>query len=130
MAQGSCYLLSPPTGWWTAPADAYKAFMRHLRNALVRIGLDPADADHYTGHSMRSGAATATADELPLHLTSRAARVIDINWILTDYRASIGDRMSVPWALGLRGPGKGEESRARGGGAAPGAFSVVGSLGG
>ena len=79
---------------------------------------------------MRSGAATATADELPLHLTSRAARVIDINWILTYYRTSIGDRGRVPWALGLGGPGKGEESRARGGGAAPGAFSVVGSLGG
>ena len=45
---------------------------------------------------MRSGAATATADELPLHLTSRAARVIDINWILTYYRTSIGDRGRVP----------------------------------
>ena len=50
---------------------------------------------------MRSGAATATADELPLHLTARAARVIDINWILTYYRAGIGDRRRVPWALGL-----------------------------
>ena len=48
---------------------------------------------------MLSGAATATADELPLHLTSRAARVIDINWILTYYRTSTGDRGRVPWAL-------------------------------
>ena len=75
--------------------------MRHLRNALIRSGLDPADADHYAGHSMRSGAATATADELPLHLTSRAAGVMDINWVLTYHRASIGDRRRVPWALGL-----------------------------
>ena len=49
--------------------------MRHLRNALIRIGLDPADADHYAGHSVRSGAATATADELPPHLISLAAGV-------------------------------------------------------
>ena len=127
MAQGSCCLLSPQTGWWSAPADAYKAFVRHLRNALIHIGLDAADAKHYAGHSMRLGAATATADELPPHLISLAAGVKDINWILTYYRTSIGDRGRGPW-VGC--PGKGEESRARGGGAAPGAFSVVGSLGG
>ena len=79
----------------------YDAFVRLLRNALIRIGLDPADADHYAGHSMRSGAATATADELPPHLISLAAGVKDINWILTYHRASIGDRMRVSWALGL-----------------------------
>ena len=75
--------------------------MRHLRNALIHIGFDAADAEHYAGHSMRSGAATATANELPPHLISIAAGVKDINWILTYHRASIGDRMRVSWALGL-----------------------------
>jgi hypothetical protein len=79
----------------------YDAFVRHLRSALIHIGLDAADAEHYAGHSMRSGAATDTADELPPHLISLAAGVKDINWILTYHRASIGDRRRVSWALGL-----------------------------
>ena len=79
----------------------YDAFVLHLRNALIHIGFDAADAEHFAGHSMRSGAATATANELPPHLISLAAGVKDINWILTYHRASIGDRMRVSWALGL-----------------------------
>ena len=60
-----------------------------------------ADAELFAGHSMRSGAATDTADELPPHPISLAAGVKDINWILTYHRASIGDRRRVSWALGL-----------------------------
>ena len=51
----------------------YEAFVRHLRNALVHFGLDPADADHYSGHSMRSGAATIRPRS-PRRISSRWRR--------------------------------------------------------
>jgi len=61
----------------------YEAFARHLRYALIHIGLDATAADRYAGHSMRSGAATESADALPPHLISLAAGVKDISWIPT-----------------------------------------------
>ena len=79
----------------------YEAFARHLRYALIHTGLGAADADRYAGHSMRSGAATESADALPPHLISLAAGVKDTSWIPTYHRAGIDDRMRVSWALGL-----------------------------
>ena len=86
-------------------------FVRHLRNALFHIGLDAADADYYAGHSVRSGAATDTADELPPHLISLAAGAKDTNWILTYHRASIGIAGAFPGPSASEALGR---ARARG----------------
>ena len=79
----------------------YSAFVRHLRAALVFIGLSEEEAGEFAAHSMRAGAATEAGPKLSPQAICLAAGVSDLNWILGYHRASIADRISASHAVGL-----------------------------
>ena len=79
----------------------YAAFVRHLRAALVFIGLTSAQAAEYAAHSLRSGAATEAGPRLTPLQICLAAGVSDINWIIGYTRATIADRIHTSRAVGL-----------------------------
>ena len=80
----------------------YRDFVRYLRQALVTIGVDIDYADHFAGHSMRSGGASAAARAgLPPHEICHLAGVKDINWLLYYMRHLLEDRLRASWSIGL-----------------------------
>jgi hypothetical protein len=80
----------------------YDDFVRHLRQALVTVGLSEQEAAEYSAHSIRSGAATEAAhSELPPLLICHLAGVKSIEWLVGYMRADLGDRLRASWSLGL-----------------------------
>ena len=80
----------------------YEDFVRHLRQALVTVGVSEAEAAEYSAHSIRSGAATeAVHSELPPLLICHLAGVKSIEWLVGYMRADLGDRLRASWSLGL-----------------------------
>ena len=80
----------------------YRDFVRYLRQALVTIGVNIDYADHFAGHSMRSGGASAAARAgLPPHEICHLAGVKDINWLLYYMRHLLEDRLRASWSIGL-----------------------------
>ena len=79
-----------------------KDFVRHLRNALVPVGITREQASVYPAHSLRSGGATEAAvaklrREDILHL----AGVADANWLAYYNRMYLAERLRVSRSLGL-----------------------------
>ena len=86
----------------TARPMSYGNYVRHLRHALVNLGMGQSVAQTFAGQSPRAGAGTEAArarvrPEMVVH----AAGVKSTDWILTYNRADIGDRLQASWSLGL-----------------------------
>ena len=76
--------------------------MRHLRNALIHIGLTRAQASVYSAHSLRSGGATeAAAAKLHREDILHLAGVADANWLAYYNRMYLAERLRVSRSLGL-----------------------------
>jgi hypothetical protein len=86
----------------TTSPMSYANFIRHLREALVHVGLSRESAAVYSAHSMRSGGATAAA----VHGLSREdiqhlAGVKDANWLAYYNRMYLATRLRVSQGIGL-----------------------------
>jgi len=81
---------------------SYRSYVRHLRRALVKIGVPPGESETFSGQLARSGAATTAARAgVPPHELCRLAGVSSINWCLAYMRPDFGDRMRDSWAIDL-----------------------------
>jgi hypothetical protein len=77
-------------------------FVRHLREALVHIGLTREEAAVFSGHSMRSGGATAAAVHgLHREDIQHLAGVKDVNWLAYYNRMYLAERLRVSQTIGL-----------------------------
>ena len=81
---------------------SYGNYVRHLRHALVNLGMDQSVAQTFAGQSPRAGAGTEAARaRVRPEMIAHAAGVKSIGWVLTYNRADIGDRLQASWSLGL-----------------------------
>ena len=82
---------------------SYKKYVRHLRHALTKLGVDPAIARTFAGQSPRAGAATAAARAgARPEMIANAAGVKSIDWLLTYNQASAtGYKNRGPWVFDL-----------------------------
>jgi hypothetical protein len=81
---------------------AHAAFVRHLREALVHIGLTREEAAVFSAHSLRSGGATAAAVHgLHREDIQHLAGVKDVNWLAYYNRLYLAERLRVSQAIGL-----------------------------
>ena len=86
----------------TSRCMSHKLFVRHLRCALMQVGLSERMAAVFSAHSLRAGGATAAAvhglhREDILHL----AGVNDPNWLAYYNRTYLAERLRVSRAMGL-----------------------------
>ena len=81
---------------------AYDSYVRHLRHALVQVGVSAEEARLFAGQSARSGAATESvqAGVGPEQLC-RMAGVRSINWLLGYMRPDQQDRLVASRSIGL-----------------------------
>jgi hypothetical protein len=81
---------------------SYANFVRHLREALVHIGISAKDVTVFSGHSMRSGGASAAAMHgLHREDIQHLAGVKDVNWLAYYNRKYLAERLRVSQAIGL-----------------------------
>jgi len=81
---------------------AHALFVRHLRAALVHIGLPSETAAVFSGQSMRSGGASAAAQHgLHREDIQHLAGVKDVNWLAYYNRKYLAERLRVSQAIGL-----------------------------
>jgi hypothetical protein len=77
-------------------------FVRHMREALVHIGLSREEAAVFSAHSMRSGGATAAAVHgLHREDIQHLAGVKDVNWLAYYNRMYLAERLRVSQGIGL-----------------------------
>ena len=81
---------------------SHKAFVAHLREALVNVGLTKEMAEVFSAHSMRAGGATSAA-AMGLHREDivHLAGVKDPNWLAYYNRNYLAERLRVSRAIGL-----------------------------
>ena len=80
----------------------YDDYVRHLRHALVTVGVPEEDAQQFTAHSLRSGAATAAVHSgLDALSICTIAGVKSMDWLVGYMRADLSDRLRASWSLGL-----------------------------
>ena len=78
--------------------------MLHLRHALATVGVPDKEAQQFTAHSLRSGAATEAVHSglRPLLiLICDIAGIKSMNWLVGYMRADLMDRLRPSWSLGL-----------------------------
>ena len=80
---------------------SYDDYARHLRSALVTVGVPPAEAASFTPHSARAGAATAGAQQLRPEELCFMAGTKDPSWLMGYLRRNLADRLRLSWALGM-----------------------------
>jgi len=82
-------------------AMPYNMFVRHLRDALVHIGMKESQAQHYAGHSMRAGGATSAAVHglAPAEITHLAG-VSSVDWLVWYNRHHLTSRLLASRAIG------------------------------
>mmetsp|Transcript_73989 Transcript_73989/g.139860 ORF Transcript_73989/g.139860 Transcript_73989/m.139860 type:complete len:468 (+) Transcript_73989:167-1570(+) len=86
----------------TSKPMSYSTFVRHLREALVLIGLSRETAAVYSAHSMRSGGATTAARQgLSREEIQHLAGVKDVNWLAYYNRMHLAERLRVSQGIGL-----------------------------
>jgi hypothetical protein len=86
----------------TARPMSHNNFVRHLREALVHIGLSRETAAVYSAHSMRSGGATSAAvNKLHREDIQHLAGVKDVNWLAYYNRMYLAERLRVSQGIGL-----------------------------
>ena len=80
----------------------YDSYVLHLRHALVTVGVPDGEAQQFTAHSIRSGAATEAVHSgaHPL-LICGIAGVKSMDWLVGYMRADLMDRLRASWSLGL-----------------------------
>ena len=80
----------------------YDSYVLHLRHALVTVGVPDDEAQQFTAHSIRSGAATEAVHSgaHPL-LICGIAGVKSMDWLVGYMRADLTDRLRASWSLGL-----------------------------
>ncbi len=80
----------------------YDNYVLHLRHALVTVGVPDDEAQQFTAHSIRSGAATEAVHSgaHPL-LICGIAGVKSMDWLVGYMRAVLMDRLRASWSLGL-----------------------------
>ena len=85
-----------------AVSMAHKAFVAHLREALVNVGLTREMAEVFSAHSMRAGGATSAA-AMGLHREDivHLAGVKDPNRLAYYNRNYLAERLRVSRAIGL-----------------------------
>ena len=86
----------------TAHFMSYSTYVRHLRHALVCVGVPHAAACSFAGQSARSGAATEAvyASVRPEDIC-RMAGVTSISWCLGYMRPDQADRLEASRKIGL-----------------------------
>ena len=80
---------------------SYDDYSRHLRAALVFVGVSAAEAAAFTPHSARAGAATEGAQHLRPEELCHLAGTKDPAWFMGYLRRGLLDRLRLSWALGL-----------------------------
>ena len=80
----------------------YRSYVRHLRHAIVQVGVPAAESLSFAGQSARAGAATdAVYAGLSPSAICRMAGVSTISWCLGYVRPDQADRIAESQKLGL-----------------------------